>query len=199
MDTQHTACFTSGSAAGRTYCGSQSLSCTTKRQIRRRLCCTTSCKLYHEAKLEAPPPHPDISDAYHMELVCRARSVAKAYVEPDDRFAALLESTTRDLSTFIRYSGMEPACNESERMLRKAGIHRKIRQKMVTVGGKIMFGTTTTCLLTWERRVELVQKTVRSVLGDLTYYGREPQAYNRQDCCGQRHFKNVFCKHVNVE
>ena len=134
-----------------------------------------------------------------MELVCRARSVAKAYVEPDDRFAALLESTTRDLSTFIRYSGMEPACNESERMLRKAGIHRKIRQKMVTVGGKIMFGTTTTCLLTWERRVELVQKTVRSVLGDLTYYGREPQAYNRQDCCGQRHFKNVFCKHVNVE
>ena len=33
-------------------------------------------ELYHEAKLEPP----DISDAHHMELVCRARSVAKAYV-----------------------------------------------------------------------------------------------------------------------
>ena len=33
-------------------------------------------ELYHEAKLEPP----DISDAHHTELVCRARSVAKAYV-----------------------------------------------------------------------------------------------------------------------
>ena len=33
-------------------------------------------ELYHEAKLEPP----DISDAHYMELVCRARSVAKAYV-----------------------------------------------------------------------------------------------------------------------
>ena len=28
-------------------------------------------------------------------------------------------------------------------------IRRKIRQKLVTAGGKIMFGTIMTCLLTW--------------------------------------------------
>ena len=34
-----------------------------------------------------------------------------------------------------------------------------------------MFGTIMTCLLTWDKLgTELVRKTVRSVLGDLTYY-----------------------------
>ena len=47
---------------------------------------------------------------------------------------------------------MEPTNNESERMLRKVAIHRKIRQKLVTVGGKIMFGTIMTCLHMWGRR-----------------------------------------------
>ena len=36
-------------------------------------------------------------------------------------------------------------------MLRMVVIHRKIRQKLVTVGGKIMFGTIMTCLLTWDK------------------------------------------------
>ena len=104
-------------------------------------------ELYHEAKLEPP----DISDAHHMELVCRAWSVAKAYVGLDDEVSILLANATPDLFTFIRYPGMEPTNNESERMLRKAVIHRKIRQKLVTVGGKIMFGTIITCLLTWDK------------------------------------------------
>ena len=41
--------------------------------------------------------------------------------------------------------------NESERMLRKVAIHRKIRQKLVTVGGKIMFGTIIIYLFTWNK------------------------------------------------
>ena len=106
-------------------------------------------EMYHEAKLEPP----DISNTYHMELVCRARSVAKAYVGLDDRFAILLGNAVPDLFTFIRYTGMDPTNNESERMLRKVVIHRKIRQKLVTVGGKIMFGTIMTCLLTWDKMV----------------------------------------------
>ena len=104
-------------------------------------------ELYHEAKLEPP----DISDAHYMELVCRTRSVAKAYVELDDAFSTRLWNAVPDLFTFIRYPGMEPTNNESERMLRKVVIHRKIRQKLVTVGGKIMFGTIMTCLLTWDK------------------------------------------------
>ena len=86
-----------------------------------------------------------------MELVRRVRSVAKAYVGLNDRFSILLGNAAPDLFTFIRYPGMEPANTESERMLRKVAIHRKIRQKIVTVGGKIMFGTIMTCLLTWDK------------------------------------------------
>ena len=56
-----------------------------------------------------------------------------------------------DLFMFICYPDMRPTNNESERMLRKVVIHRKIRQKLVTVGGKIMFGTIMTCLLTWDK------------------------------------------------
>ena len=76
--------------------------------------------------------------------------MAKAYAGLDDAFSTLLENAVPDLFTFIRYPGMEPTNNESERMLRKVVIHRKIRQKIVTVGGKIMFGTIMTCLLTSE-------------------------------------------------
>ena len=41
--------------------------------------------------------------------------------------------------------------NESERMLRKVVIHRKIRQKLVTDGGKAVLGILMTCLLTWDK------------------------------------------------
>lgn len=37
-------------------------------------------------------------------------------------------------------------------MLRKVVIHHKIRQKLVTVGEKIMFGTMMTCLLTCDKQ-----------------------------------------------
>ena len=104
--------------------------------------------LYCEAKLEPP----DISDARHTELVCRAQSMARAYVGLDDGFAVRLENAAPDLFTLIRYPGMEPTNNESERILRKVVIHRKIRQKLVTVGGKIMFGTIMTCLLTRDKQ-----------------------------------------------
>ena len=101
-------------------------------------------KLYHEAKLEPP----DTSDAHHMEPICRARSVAKAYVGLDDMFSILLWNAAQDLFTFVRYSGTGPTNNESERMLCKVGIHRNMRQKMITVGGKIMFGIIMKCIFT---------------------------------------------------
>ena len=105
-------------------------------------------EMYHQAKTEPP----DISDARHWELVCRAQSMARAYAELDDEFAVRLENAAPNLFTFIHHFGMEPTNNESECMLRKVVIHRKIRQKLVTVGGKIMFGIIMTCLLMWGRR-----------------------------------------------
>ena len=41
--------------------------------------------------------------------------------------------------------------NTDSTMLHKVAMPRKIRQKLVTVGGKIMFGTMMTCLLTWDK------------------------------------------------
>ena len=69
----------------------------------------------------------------------------------DDRFAVQLKNTAPDLFTFIRYHSMDPTNNESERMLCKVVIHNKIRQNLVTAGGKIMFGTIMTCLFTWDK------------------------------------------------
>ena len=70
----------------------------------------------------------------------------------DDGFAIQLKNAAPDLFTFIRYPCMEPANNESKRVLRKVVIHRRIRQKLVTVGGMAMFGTIMTCLLTWNKQ-----------------------------------------------
>ena len=78
--------------------------------------------------------------------------MAKVYAELDNGFAVYLQNAASDLFTFIRYLDMEPANSKSERMLRKVVIHRKIRQKLVTAGWKAMFGTITTCLLTWDKR-----------------------------------------------
>ena len=72
-----------------------------------------------ELYCEAKPGAPDISDARHMEPVCRAWSVAKAYTGPDDRFAALSWNAAQDMFTFMRYPGMEPTNNRSERILHK--------------------------------------------------------------------------------
>ena len=41
--------------------------------------------------------------------------------------------------------------NTDSTMLHKVTIPRRIRQKLVTVGGKIMFGIIMTCLLTWDK------------------------------------------------
>ena len=77
--------------------------------------------------------------------------MAKAYAVLNDGFTVLPKNTAPDLFTFIRYPCMEPTDSESERMLRKVIIHHNMRQKMITVGGKIMFGTIMTCLLTWDK------------------------------------------------
>ena len=42
---------------------------------------------------------------------------------------------------------------DRQALLHKVAILRRIRQKLVTVGGKIMLGTIMTCLFTWNRMV----------------------------------------------
>ena len=97
--------------------------------------------------------------------------MTRAYAGLDDGFAVRLENAAPDLFTFIRHPGMEPTNNESERMLRKVAIRRKIRQKIGDCRRKDHVrhhNDVPACV--GQTRTELVQKTVRSVLGDLTYY-----------------------------
>ena len=70
----------------------------------------------------------------------------------DFGLAVRLKDTILGMFTSIHYLWMEPVNNESECMLRKVVIHCKIRQKLVTAGGKAMFSTIMTFLLTWDKR-----------------------------------------------
>ena len=65
---------------------------------------------------------------------------------------------------------MESGNNESERMLYREVIRRKIRQKLVTVGGNHVRHHNDMPAHVGQEGAELVQKAVRSLLGDLTYY-----------------------------
>ena len=47
---------------------------------------------------------------------------------------------------------MESTNNESERMLRKVVISRKIRQRLVTEMGMKIFGILMSCFMTWQKR-----------------------------------------------
>ena len=62
-------------------------------------------------------------------------SIAERYIDLGCSFGVKLKNAAPDLFTFVNHPGMEPTNNESERMLRKVVIHRKIRQRIVSVVG----------------------------------------------------------------
>ena len=69
--------------------------------------------------------------------------------------------------TFIHYPCMGPTYNESERMLHMVVMRRKICQKLITGGGKIMSGTIMTCLLTWDKMwLNWFENTAKFVIGE---------------------------------
>ena len=114
-----------------------------KKQTQRQPCYTTSC-----TNCTARPNWSLLTSAIHTTWNWYAVLGARqAYAGLNDRFAVMLKNAAQDLFTFVRYPDMEPTNNESEHMLRKVAIHRRMCQKLITVGGKIMFGTIMTCLL----------------------------------------------------
>lgn len=98
-------------------------------------------------------------------MVHKTLHIAQQYKLFHASFGTTLENAAQNLFTFVRYPGMEPTNNESERMLRKVVIHRKIRQRLVTVGGMQMFGTILTCMLTWRKRGLNLTDKLLDVLG----------------------------------
>ncbi len=65
---------------------------------------------------------PDILDSLQMRVL----SIATQWQKLGVKFGDKLEGASPNLFTFLRYPGMAPTNNESERMLLRFVIHRKI-------------------------------------------------------------------------
>lgn len=67
-------------------------------------------------------------------------------------FGGKLANAAPDLFTFVRYPGMPPTNNMSERTLRRVVLHKKIRLMFQSAAGMLTYGTLMTCMLTWDAR-----------------------------------------------
>ena len=68
-------------------------------------------------------------------MIIKVKRIAQRYANHGYSFGTKLKNTASDMFTFVNHPNMEPTNNESERMLRKVVIHRKIRQRIVSTGG----------------------------------------------------------------
>ena len=66
-------------------------------------------------------------------------------------FATKLANAAPFLFTFVNYLVVDPTNNESERMLRKMVVARKIRFRVASMEGARMFSNMMTCVLTWRK------------------------------------------------
>lgn len=67
-------------------------------------------------------------------------------------FATKLSNAAPFLFTFINRPWANPTNNESERMLRKGVIARKIRFRIAGLEGSRVLSNIMTCVLTWRKR-----------------------------------------------
>ena len=68
-------------------------------------------------------------------MIIKVKRIAQRYVNSGYNFGTKLKNAASDMFTFVNHPNMEPTNNESERMLRKVVIHRKIRHRLVSTGG----------------------------------------------------------------
>ena len=64
-------------------------------------------------------------------------------------FATKLGNAAESFYTFVLHPGMDPTNNLAECTLRPGVIARKIRFELRTAGGQKMFGSMTSCIVTW--------------------------------------------------
>ena len=105
--------------------------------------------LYHNAKQISLQPDAHV---HYDSSVISCMAIANTYKNLNCKFGDKLARATPNLFTFLKYPGMEPTNNESERMLRKVVISRKIRQRLVTEMGMKIFGILMSCFMTWQKR-----------------------------------------------
>ena len=115
-------------------------------------------KSFHDAKCA-------VLNIDTQPMIITVQSIAQRYTDLGYGFGTKLSNASSDLFTFVNHLGMEPTNNESERMLRKVVIHRKIRQRIVSVGGMRMFGILMSCMMTWRKQNLNITDKLLDVLG----------------------------------
>ncbi len=116
--------------------------------------------IFHDAKFIPPDKGIDTGP-----MALEVKSIAQAYLQHGQRvFGTKLHNAADHLFTFVNHPGMDPTNNETERMVRRIVLHRKIRMRMVNPGGMRMFGILMTCFLTWRRRGLDIHQKILEVL-----------------------------------
>ena len=108
----------------------------------------------------------DISDENLQGWIDGVRDIAAIYTELDHKFGVTLHNAAPDLFTFVRYPGMSPTNNMSERTLSPVVLHKKIRQMFRSAVGMQTYSTLMTYLLTWKAQdkdvLEKIHQTIMS-------------------------------------
>ena len=116
--------------------------------------------MFHDAKSILPDKDIDTGP-----MTLEVKSIAQAYLQYGQReFGTKLHNAADHLFTFVNHPDMDPTNNETERMVRRIVLHRKIRMRMVNPGGMKMFGVLMTCFLMWRRQELDVHQKILEVL-----------------------------------
>ena len=109
-------------------------------------------RLYHDAKLARRGPGGPEVDTKPMEAAAAAIAWRFGLHAAGATFATKLANAAPFLVTFVNLPGVDPTNNESERMLRKVVIARKIRFRIASLEGVRTLSNIMTCMLTWRKR-----------------------------------------------
>ena len=109
-------------------------------------------RLYHGAKLARRGPGGPEVDTKPMEAAATVIARRFGLHAAGATFATKLANAAPFLFTFVNLPGVDPTNNESERMLRKVVIARKIRFRIASLEGARTFSNIMTCMLTWRKR-----------------------------------------------
>ena len=124
-------------------------------------------KLHHDLQLilhNAKLLPPDISDEVLEMWMDKTARIAKIYQELGHSFGTTLLNAAPELFTFVRYPGMPPTNNKSERMLRRVVLHRKIRLMFRSIAGMKAYSILMTCMMTWDDQNEDMLKKIHQTI-----------------------------------
>ncbi len=117
--------------------------------------------IFHEAK-QLPP---DTTDQQLQDnWIDPVMAIAGTYTELGYSFGGKLLNAAPDLFTFVKYPGMPPTNNKSERTLRRVVIHKKIRQMFRSTTGMEVYGILMSCMMTWYDQDKDLVKNIHNTI-----------------------------------